>query len=554
VIAPTYGAFYTQSLSMVDLATGQTVTKGVSYIAIEMYEVPSAKFGKEVCSLILITDPAVSNNVAITYQAVGGEFTSSTEAILAQIAALNLDDRPVNWGSIIDKPSAYPPSHHLHDIGDVYGFEYMVHALERIRVAIEQGDTASHDEIYRYVDAAVAELEAGQGANDSTFFAHINNQQNPHGTTKAQVQLGNVENFPIASNQEALDGVANNRYMTPALVKASLSANLPDASDVVKGKVALNIGNTAGDDSNTTDALTSSGLINLVTATAANAMKNAFGVLLGNQGFLTQTSGDARYQQHLGFTPVRQGSGINQNTNTLHIGYRQATNKVLMTVDNTDFGPIATEAWASAYALPFSGGTLTGVLQGASAGLNPDAVGDGNNGSFICRASGGLLAGLTMWHDSYAIRMGVRADGIWTLGGWSRAGYSLYSDTAGNLVAAGNVTAYSDPRLKENQQPIRDALDKLLKLSGQHFTWKGGIAHTSNKAGKLDIGVMADEVEAVFPEIVTLSAEIDGEQYRTVAYDKLVPVVIEAIRILDDRYTTLAGRIGKIEDKLLTVG
>jgi len=110
------------------------------------------------------------------------------------------------------------------------------------------------------------------------------------------------------------------------------------------------------------------------------------------------------------------------------------------------------------------------------------------------------------------------------------------------MVAAGNLTAYSDPRLKDVIGKIESPIEKLMQLDGVDFTWKSGIAHTECKAGTKDIGVLADQVEAVFPEIVSESIEIDGDSYKTVSYDKLVAVLIEAVKELNSKIKVLENK------------
>ena len=166
-------------------------------------------------------------------------------------------------------------------------------------------------------------------------------------------------------------------------------------------------------------------------------------------------------------------------------------------------------------------------------------------GSFTCRSTGTgdtNLAGISFWNDAYAIQMGIRADGYFGLGGWSRTAWSFYSAPDGSIVAAGNVTAYSDPRLKENFERVKNPLAIIEQLDGGTFNWKTGIAHTECKAGKRDFGVLADQVEAVMPEIVTDSIAIDGQSYKTVSYEKLVPVLIEAIKELHARIQVLEAK------------
>jgi hypothetical protein len=114
------------------------------------------------------------------------------------------------------------------------------------------------------------------------------------------------------------------------------------------------------------------------------------------------------------------------------------------------------------------------------------------------------------------------------------------------MVAAGNVTAYSDPRLKENFQRVSDPFGILNALDGGTFNWKYGIAHTAVKAGKRDYGVLADQVEAVMPEIVSSSIELDGEVYRTVDYSKIVPVLIEGLKMLKQQVDNQAREIAEL--------
>ena len=120
IVVPSYGAFYSDSLVITDIATGLPLRTDQFYPS-ELYEVPTAKYGKEVYALIVITDVSVSNNIGLTYQALGGDYNASLDAIEQLIANLQLDARPVNFSDILHKPSEYPPSMHLHDVGMFMG-------------------------------------------------------------------------------------------------------------------------------------------------------------------------------------------------------------------------------------------------------------------------------------------------------------------------------------------------------------------------------------------------------------------------------------------------
>lgn len=96
------------------------------------------------------------------------------------------------------------------------------------------------------------------------------------------------------------------------------------------------------------------------------------------------------------------------------------------------------------------------------------------------------------------------------------AAIATFAGSTGDLTTTGNITAYSDERLKRDIRTIDNALEKVNKLRGVYFT-KNDVAST---------GVIAQEVEKIIPEVV-----LDGE-YKSVAYGNLVGVLIEAIKEL----------------------
>lgn len=116
------------------------------------------------------------------------------------------------------------------------------------------------------------------------------------------------------------------------------------------------------------------------------------------------------------------------------------------------------------------------------------------------------------------------------------------SGTAGEIRATNNITAYysSDARLKKNVVPIANALDILRQIRGVRYDWTD--EYIASKGGEdgvfvrqQDVGVIAQEVEAVFPEIV---AE-NSEGYKAVRYERLVAVLIEAVKELKSEVDAL---------------
>ena len=118
----------------------------------------------------------------------------------------------------------------------------------------------------------------------------------------------------------------------------------------------------------------------------------------------------------------------------------------------------------------------------------------------------------------------------------SSGSWSLKCDNSGNVTATGNVTAYSDARLKTDIHTINDALSICGKLRGVSYKWI--------KDGKASIGVIAQEVEEVIPEVVMTQQVLDhtGErEVKSVDYGKIVGVLINAINELKAEVDELKG-------------
>ena len=102
----------------------------------------------------------------------------------------------------------------------------------------------------------------------------------------------------------------------------------------------------------------------------------------------------------------------------------------------------------------------------------------------------------------------------------------------GALTATGDVTAFSDKTLKTDINTINDALSTVSKLRGVSYKWK--------ENNKPSIGVIAQEVEQIIPEVVHTS-EHDGKEVKSVDYGKMVGVLIEAIKELKAEVEELKG-------------
>ena len=108
-------------------------------------------------------------------------------------------------------------------------------------------------------------------------------------------------------------------------------------------------------------------------------------------------------------------------------------------------------------------------------------------------------------------------------------------EASGSMRASGAVLSNSDERLKDNIYPIDNALSRVGQIEGVYFNWKEG--------GDRQVGVIAQEVEKVLPEVVSQ----DKNSYLSVDYSKIVPLLIGAINEQNAIISDLAEKVKNLE-------
>lgn len=205
----------------------------------------------------------------------------------------------------------------------------------------------------------------------------------------------------------------------------------------------------------------------------------------------------------LTFTPVQQGGGAGQSANKIYIGWSGSGLKAQ--IDGLDYGTL----WSSynfnpgSY-MPLAGGNFSG-----------------NFG--IYNTSPTIMFYDTDWGPRQ-LHCNSGLIGFLNSGG----GWACYSQDDGSFVASGNVGAYSDRRHKTNIRGIDGGLDLVEALRGVFYTRKSD--------GKACVGVIAQEVQEVVPEVV---GETPEGLY--VDYGNLVAILIPAVQELAERVRKLEG-------------
>ena len=116
---------------------------------------------------------------------------------------------------------------------------------------------------------------------------------------------------------------------------------------------------------------------------------------------------------------------------------------------------------------------------------------------------------------------------------------------SGSIESSGNITAFasSDERLKENIVQIPNSLEKIKQIKGVLFNWKEGYDKVHPYGENKDVGVIAQEVQQILPEIVKENVH---NQFLGVRYEKLTPLLLEAIKELSKKVEELEK---KLKDK-----
>lgn len=111
-------------------------------------------------------------------------------------------------------------------------------------------------------------------------------------------------------------------------------------------------------------------------------------------------------------------------------------------------------------------------------------------------------------------------------------GVGTAPDTAntGSIRTVNNITSYySDDRLKTRMDNISSALEKVQSLNGFYYT-ANDLAQSLGYSNKVEVGLSAQEVQSVLPEVIA-AAPIDS-QYMTIHYERVIPLLVEAIKEL----------------------
>ena len=123
---------------------------------------------------------------------------------------------------------------------------------------------------------------------------------------------------------------------------------------------------------------------------------------------------------------------------------------------------------------------------------------------------------------------------------------SVRLQVSGDIIA-NSIAGSSDLRYKTNVRSISSPLEKVKSLRGVYFNWDQKSFPNKDFSDKTELGFIAQEVEKVLPEVV--SKDNSPEEYRSVKYDKVVALLVEAIKEQQKQIDSLKSQVKKLNRK-----
>jgi len=311
-------------------------------------------------------------------------------------------------------------------------------------------------------------------------------------------------------------GTAGNNYTIAVGAAANTWANtISDAKVTAANAYARTVG-TAGNSYTNTVGTGGNSYTNTV-GTAGNNYTNTVGAASNTYAVTVGTAGNS-YTQTV-------GAAANTRADTKVSSVSGTSGRITSSGGTTPAIDLATAgAGASTYSTGISAVTVDAYGRVTSVTGSAGYI----TGSGSTTGSAGTFTSTTQNSQFNSIGVGTAASG-----------------TGGEIRATNNITAYfSDKRLKKNVQKILNALEKINMISGVTFESNEIAEKYGYTDKKTQVGVLAQEVEQVLPEIVVPAPfdigknedgteySLSGENYKTVQYEKLVPLLIQAIKEL----------------------
>lgn len=197
-IIPRAAPFFVDSLVVTNALTGVKYNENDDYLVGHWFVEAMDSVGRPIAGSIRFMKRNITGQVKLTYRTIGGNWGFSDAQILAELNRKTLNPLIRSWGSVGELPYSFPPLEHDQSIDSLVGSAEIEAALKRLADVID-------------------------AMSSGTSESHLRDYNNPHRVTKAQVLLGLVQNYGMATSAEAITGTAADRYMSPVTTLAAIN-------------------------------------------------------------------------------------------------------------------------------------------------------------------------------------------------------------------------------------------------------------------------------------------------------------------------------------------
>lgn len=155
IIIPLYGPIFKEGLVIRVEGSSRILVSGEDYITTDLLQDATLTFNKEIVSAIVILDLVFVGTLLLEYQVLGGLYSHTVTPVIDAYNDYENTNAPVDWAQVSNTPDEYPPSLHLHNLNEVYGWGPVSTALERIRNAIVLSDVPAFERLAKWVKNTV---------------------------------------------------------------------------------------------------------------------------------------------------------------------------------------------------------------------------------------------------------------------------------------------------------------------------------------------------------------------------------------------------------------
>lgn len=199
-VVPKNGPFFERNLKVTHYPSGAELINGVDFHLGWKFISASRATAKPVFGAICILNRELTGVIVIDrYQALGGDWQINEQRAAELLLSNSVNPRTTSWEQVEELPYGFPVIDHEWDLDDMVGATELVESIDRVTEQL---------------------LANVAGAPQQ----HISNTDNPHNVTKSQVGLGNVDNFSTAGLSDLEDNGADNKFITPFLVRVMINS------------------------------------------------------------------------------------------------------------------------------------------------------------------------------------------------------------------------------------------------------------------------------------------------------------------------------------------